>query len=141
MSKAKNRWYYIWVCVDLFNRRIINPCAGTKKDAVLVTRPFDSVHEICVKFSYSIRIGVVNSRTSLSIRPVVRSKSFVKHGGWPDDNAVAEAAFLGNENSSITSKSLHHLELCPYDHIWLVEQTKHSIHRTSGYMSPVDYRN
>lgn len=31
--KVKNRWHYICVLVDLFNREIIGFSAGTKKDA------------------------------------------------------------------------------------------------------------
>ncbi len=41
--KVKNKWHYICVFVDLFNREIIGYSAGPNKDAALVSRAFASM--------------------------------------------------------------------------------------------------
>lgn len=41
--KVQNRWHYIGVLVDLFNREIIGHSAGPNKDAALISRAFATV--------------------------------------------------------------------------------------------------
>ena len=41
--KVQNRWHYICVLVDLFNREIIGHSAGPNKDAALISRAFATV--------------------------------------------------------------------------------------------------
>ncbi|WP_397326781.1 DDE-type integrase/transposase/recombinase [Paenibacillus sabuli] len=41
--KAGNRWHYVCVLIDLFNREIIGHSAGPNKDAALVSRAFSTV--------------------------------------------------------------------------------------------------
>ncbi len=40
---VQNRWHYLCVLVDLFNREIIGHSAGPNKDAALITRAFATV--------------------------------------------------------------------------------------------------
>ncbi|EGO62031.1 transposase, partial [Acetonema longum DSM 6540] len=41
--KVQNKWHYICLLVDLFNREIIGYSAGPNKDATLVARSFATV--------------------------------------------------------------------------------------------------
>ncbi|GAC43890.1 transposase and inactivated derivative, partial [Paenibacillus popilliae ATCC 14706] len=41
--KVQNRWHYICVLVDLFNREIIGHSVGSHKDAALISRAFATV--------------------------------------------------------------------------------------------------
>lgn len=41
--KIQNKWHYICVLIDLFNREIIGYSAGPNKDAALVSRTFATV--------------------------------------------------------------------------------------------------
>lgn len=41
--KVQNKWHYICVLIDLFNREIVGHSAGPNKDAALVSRAFASV--------------------------------------------------------------------------------------------------
>lgn len=41
--KVGNRWHYICILIDLFNREIIGHSAGSHKDAALVSRAFATV--------------------------------------------------------------------------------------------------
>ena len=43
-GKVQNRWHYICVLVDLFNREIIGHSAGPNKDAALISHAFATVH-------------------------------------------------------------------------------------------------
>ncbi|WP_289141296.1 hypothetical protein [uncultured Brevibacillus sp.] len=42
-GKVQNRWHYICVRIDLFNREIIGQSVGPHKDAALVSRAFATV--------------------------------------------------------------------------------------------------
>lgn len=61
--------------------------------------------------------------------------------GCPYDNAVAEAAYKLMKTEFVNQmnfQSLRHLKLELYDYVnWFNE---HRIHRTLGYMTPVQYR-
>ncbi|WP_082087948.1 DDE-type integrase/transposase/recombinase [Domibacillus indicus] len=41
--KVKNKWHYVCIFVDLFNREIIGFSTGPNKDAGLVARTFSSI--------------------------------------------------------------------------------------------------
>ena len=43
--KVKNKWHYLCVFVDLFNREIIGFSTGPNKDAQLMARAFASIKE------------------------------------------------------------------------------------------------
>jgi len=141
--KVKNRWHYICVLVDLFNREIIGSSAGPKKDAALVTRAFASVQGNLsqIQLFHTDRGSEFKNKLideTLATFKIGRSLSMK---GCPYDNAVAEATFKIMKTEFINQMnfhSLHHLELELYDYVnWF---NKHRIHGTLGYMSPVDYR-
>lgn len=141
--RVKNRWRYICVLVDLFNREIIGSSVGPNKDAALVTRAFASVkgnlHQI--QLFHTDRGSEFKNRLideTLATFQIGRSLSMK---GCPYDNAVAEATFKIMKTEFIHQmhfRSLDHLNLELSDYVnWY---NNHRIHGTLGYVSPVYYR-
>ena len=62
--RVNQKWHYICVFVDLFNREIIGYSTGPNKDALLVYRAFASIKADFVKSSCSIQIVEMNLKTS-----------------------------------------------------------------------------
>ena len=141
--KVKNRWHYICVLVDLFNREIIGSSAGPAKDAALVAQAFATVQGDLRKIQlfHTDRGSEFKNKLiddTLAVFKISRSLSMK---GCPYDNAVAEATFKIMKTEFINQmnfQSLQHLTLELSDYVnWY---NRHRIHGTLGYMSPVDYR-
>lgn len=141
--KVKNRWHYICVFVDLFNREIIGSSAGPNKDAALVARAFASVQGDLgqIQLFHTDRGSEFKNKLideTLATFQIGRSLSMK---GCPYDNAVAKATFKIMKTEFIHQmhfKNLEHLKLELNDYVnWY---NKHRIHGTLGYMSPVNYR-
>lgn len=73
--RVANKWHYICLLVDLFNREIIEYSCGTNKDAAFVYRAFASEKEICVRFSFFTRIVVASSPIVRLVMSFVHSTS------------------------------------------------------------------
>ncbi|MEV2375000.1 IS3 family transposase [Paenibacillus larvae] len=141
--KVKNRWHYICIFVDLFNREIIGSSAGPKKNAALVARAFSSVQGDLrqIQLFHTDRGSEFKNKLideTLATFQIGRSLSMK---GCHYDNAVAEAAFKVMKTEFISQmnfQSLQHLILELNDYInWY---NRHRIHGTLGYMSPINYR-
>lgn len=141
--KVKNRWHYICILVDLYNREIIGSSAGPNKDASLVSRAFASVKGDLrqIQLFHTDRGSEFKNKLideTLDAFKIGRSLSMK---GCPYDNAVAEATFRIMKTEFIYQYNFHslgqlQLELKDY----LNWYNYHRIHGTLGYMSPVDYR-
>lgn len=141
--RIQNRWHYICVFVDLFNREIIGSSVGPTKDAALVSRAFASVEGDLrqIQLFHTDRGSEFKNKLideTLATFQISRSLSMK---GCPYDNAVAEATFKIMKTEFINQmnfQSLQHLTLELYDYVnWY---NKHRIHGTLGYMSPVNYK-
>ena len=138
-----NKWHYICVLLDLFNREIIGHSVGPKKDSVLVKQAFMNANiklsEIELfhtdRGSEFKNIAIEEILTAFGIR---RSLS---NPGCPYDNAVAEALYKIIKTEFVRKRkfgSLEQLKFELFDYInWY--NTKR-IHGSLGYLSPVDYR-
>jgi transposase InsO family protein len=140
---VNNKWNYVCILIDLFNREIIGYSSGKNKDAILVTKAFSNVktnlnnsslfhtdcgNEFKNKIIYDI-LNVFNIRRSLS------------HKGCPYDNAVAEATFKIFKTEfvkRIKYDSSENLQLELSDYInWY---NNFRIHGSLGYQSPIEYK-
>ena len=139
----KNRWHYICLLVDLFNREIIGHSAGPNKDANLVTRAFASVQGDLreIQLFHTDRGSEFKNKLideTLTTFQIDRSLSMK---GCPYDNAVAEATFKILKTEFVHQlhfRNLEHLKLELDDYTnWF---NNHRIHGTLGYMSPVNFR-
>jgi len=93
--RVANKWHYICVLLDLFNREIIGHSAGPKKDAELVKQAFmnSSIRLSDIELFHTDRgsefknIAIEEILTAFDIRRSLSSP------GCPYDNAVAEALY------------------------------------------------
>ncbi len=141
--KVQNRWHYLCVLVDLFNREIIGHSAGPHKDATLISRAFASVKGDTRQiqwFHTDQGSEFKNQRMDELLKTFDIGRS-LNMKGCPYDNAVAEVSFKIIETEFVNQmafESLRHLELELYDYVnWF---NGHRIHGTLGYLTPVQYR-
>ncbi|MDM5451052.1 IS3 family transposase [Peribacillus simplex] len=141
--KDKNKWHYICVFVDLFNREIIGFSTGPNKDAQLVARAFASIkgnlHDI--QLFHTDRGNDFKNKLideTLTTFKIGRSLSMK---GCPYDNAFAEATFKIIKTEFANQKkftNLSQLTLEFGDYVnWF---NKLRIHGTLGYLSPLEYK-
>ncbi|KRF59801.1 transposase [Bacillus sp. Soil768D1] len=141
--KVKNKWHYICVFVDLFNREIIGFSTGPNKDAKLVARAFASIKGNLrdIQLFHTDRGNECKNKLideTLTIFEIGRSLSM---RGCPYDNAVAEATFkiikteFANQTTFASLAQLT-LEFGGYVN-WF---NKLRIHGTLGYLSPLEFK-
>lgn len=141
--KVQNRWYYICVLVDLFNREIIGHSAGPHKDAALISRAFASVQGDLrqIQWFHTDRGSEFKNQKMDELLKTFAIGRSLSMKGCPYDNAVAEATFKIMKTEFVNQmvfQDLRHLELELYDYVnWF---NKHRIHGTLGYLTPVQYR-
>ncbi|WP_157179503.1 IS3 family transposase [Brevibacillus sp. CF112] len=141
--KVQNRWHYICVLVDLFNREIIGHSAGPNKDAALISRAFATVQGDLrqIQWFHTDRGSEFNNQKMDELLETFGIGRSLSMKGCPYDNAVAEATYKIMKTEFVNQmnfQSLRHLELELSDYVnWF---NKHRIHGTLGYMTPVQYR-
>ncbi|WP_134757217.1 IS3 family transposase [Paenibacillus athensensis] len=140
---VQNRWHYICVWVDLFNREIIGHSAGPNKDAALITRAFATVKGDLshIQWFHTDRGSEFNNQKMDELLETFQIGRSLSMKGCPYDNAVAEATYKIMKTEFVNQKnfqSFRHLELELYDYVnWF---NKHRIHGTLGYLTPVQRR-
>jgi transposase InsO family protein len=138
-----NRWHYICVLIDLFNREIVGYSAGPHKDAALISRAFSSVQGELrqIQWFHTDRGSEFKNQKMDELLKTFEIGRSLSMKGCPYDNAVAEATYKIMKTEFVNQmnfQSLRHLELELYDYVnWF---NKHRIHGTLGYMTPVQYR-
>jgi putative transposase len=142
--RVQNRWHYICVLVDLFNREIIGHSAGLHKDAALISCAFATVKGDLrhIQWFHTDRGSEFKNQKMDELLKTFEIGRSLSKKGCPYDNAVAEATFKIIKTEFVNQmafQSLHHLELELHDYVnWF---NKHRIHGTLGYLTPVQYRN
>ncbi len=93
--KVKNRWHYICVFVNLFNREIIGSSVGPKKDAALVARAFASVQGDLrhIQLFHTDRGCEFKNKLIDETLATFQIGLSLNMKGCPYNNAVAEATF------------------------------------------------
>lgn len=141
--RVGNRWNYICVLVDLFNREIIGYSAGEHKTAELVKQAFSTVKGALseIHIFHTDRGNEFKNRLleeTLETFEITRSLS---HKGCPYDNAVAEAAFKIIKTEFVWNETFHtltELQLKLWDYVnWY---NNRRIHSSLDYLTPVQYR-
>jgi putative transposase len=141
--KVKNKWHYVCIFVDLFNREIIGFSTGPHKDANLVARAFASIQGDLrdIQLFHTDRGSEFKNQLideTLVTFNIGRSLSMK---GCPYDNAVAEATFKIIKTEFVSQMkfdNLGHLTLEFSDYVnWF---NKLRIHGTLGYVSPIEYK-
>lgn len=141
--RVRDRWCYICILLDLFNREIIGYSAGAHKDARLVYDAFLSsrVDLSKVKIFHTDRGNEFKNQLIDELIDAFEITRSLSHKGCPYDNAVAEATYkiFKTEfvmNSSFDSLDQLRSELADYVH-WF---NNFRIHGSLGYLSPIQFK-
>ncbi len=141
--KVQDRWHYICVLMDLFNREIIGHSAGPNKDAALISRAFATVQGDLrqIQWFHTDRGSEFKNQKMDELLKTFKIGRSLSMKGCPYDNAVAEATYKIMKTEFVNQmnfQSLRHLELELSDYVnWF---NNHRIHGTLGYMTPIQYR-
>lgn len=141
--KVQNKWHYICVLIDLFNREIVGHSAGPNKDAALISRAFASVQGDLreIEWFHTDRGSEFKNETMDELLKTFEIGRSLSKKACPYDNAVAEATYKVMKTEFVNQmefQSLRHLQIELFDYInWF---NNHRIHGTLGYLTPVQYR-
>ncbi|MCM1508641.1 MAG: IS3 family transposase [Ruminococcus flavefaciens] len=141
--RVRDKWCYICILIDLFNREIIRYSAGAHKDAQLVYDAFLSsrVNLSKVKIFHTDRGNEFKNKIIDEFIDTFEIDRSLSHKGCPYDNAVAEATYKIFKTEFVMNKAFDSLEqlkleLADYIH-WFNNQ---HIHGSLGYLSPIQFK-
>ena len=141
--RVNQKWHYVCVFVDLFNREIVGYSAGPNKDARLVYRAFASIKANLnqIQLFHTDRGNEFKNKLIDDALDTFKIKRSLSMKGCPYDNAVAEATFKLFKTEFVKQRhfdSLEDLTTELYDYVHWFNYIR--IHGTLGYKSPIDYK-
>lgn len=141
--RVRDKWCYVCLLINLFNREIVGYSAGRNKTAELVYEAFltSNINLSKVQIFHTDRGNEFKNKLIDEVLEIFDIKRSLSHKGCPYDNAVAEATYkiIKTEfafNRVFDSLEELNLELADYVN-WFNNKR---IHGSLGYMSPVEYR-
>lgn len=141
--RVNQKWNYICVFVDLFNREIVGFSTGPNKDAALVYRAFSSIKKDLRKIEYfhTDRGSEFKNKLIDEALETFEIKRSLSLKGCPYDNAVAEATFKIIKTEFVRGQHFTSLEELTRELRDYVHWFNHiRIHGTLGYLSPIEYK-
>jgi len=141
--RVGQKWHYICILVDLFNRELIGSSAGPQKDANLVGRAFASVPYDLRKIQmfHTDRGSEFKNKLIDDVLNTFGIQRSLSLKGSPYDNAVAEAMFNIIKTEFVRGnyfESQEELDLELFDYVHWFNHIR--IHSTLGYLSPMEYK-
>lgn len=141
--RVNQKWQYMCVFVDLFNREIVGHSTGPNKDALLVYRALTSIKVDLRKIQifHTDRGNEFKNKLIDDALKTFNIQRSLSMKGCPYDNAVAEATFKIIKTEFVKRQHFDSLEELTrefYDYVHWFNHIR--IHGTLGYVSPVDYR-
>jgi putative transposase len=93
--RVENRWHYICLFVDLYNREIVGHSAGPHKEAGLVYQALSTIKADLrqIQLFHTDRGNEFKNKTIDEALDTFKIKRSLSMKGCPYDNAVAEATF------------------------------------------------
>lgn len=142
--RVRDKWYYICLLVNLFNREIIGYSAGPNKTAELVYEAFlkSTVNLSKIHIFHTDRGNEFKNKLIDEVINAFNIKRSLSHKGCPYDNAVAEATYKIIKTEFAFNRifdSLEQLMLQLADYVNRFNNIR--IHGALNYMSPIQYRN
>lgn len=136
-------WNYVYLLLDLHNRRIIGYSAGRKKDAQLVHKAFTTVNPGLNKIQifHTDRGNEFKNQIIDELLSAFDIKRSLSKKGCPYDNAVAEATFKIFKTEFAFDRrfnSLEELERELFDYVNWYNNVR--IHGSLGYYTPETYK-
>lgn len=141
--RVGDRWHYICVLLDLFNREIIGYSSGPNKDAELVKKAFSTVQTDLsqIKIFHTDRGNEFKNQAINEILEAFQIERSLSMKGCPYDNAVAEATYKVIKTEFINNQRFETQEQLGYELADYVNwYNNYRIHSSLGYLSPVKYR-
>jgi putative transposase len=141
--RVQQKWHYICVLIDLYNREIIGYSAGPHKSAELVQRAFASV-------KYNLhRLELFHTDRGSEFKNQLIDEALETFGierslsekGTPYDNAVAEATFKTIKTEfvrGVVFSNQHELDLELFDYVHWFNNIR--IHGSLDYLTPTEYK-
>lgn len=141
--RVADKWQYVCLLIDLFNREIIGHSAGAHKDAQLVHQAIASVQGNLnnIQMFHTDRGNEFKNKLIDEALTTFQIRRSLSLKGCPYDNAVAEATFKIFKTECIRGRhfeSLEQLKLELDDYIHWYNHIR--IHGTLGYSTPVEYK-
>lgn len=141
--KVGNRWCYICLIVDLWNREIVGYATGRNKTAELVFSAFESIpyDKSKINIFHTDRGSEFKNKLIDDLIKKYHLKRSLSQKGTPLDNAVIEATNHILKTEFIYQyrfKSLEELNLLLFDYIHWYNYER--IHGTLNYQTPIEYR-
>ncbi|WP_416150693.1 IS3 family transposase [Salipaludibacillus sp. HK11] len=141
--RVQQKWHYICVLVDLYNREIIGYSAGSHKSAELVQRAFASVkynlHRL--ELFHTDRGSEFKNKLIDQALKTFDIKRSLSEKGTPHDNAVAEATFKTIKTEFVRGAvfaNQHELDLELFDYVHWFNNIR--IHGSLDYLTPTEYK-
>lgn len=141
--RVANRWHYICILLDLYNREIIGHSAGPRKSAQLVKEAFAKVREPLnhIKFFHTDRGKEFANDEIDEILKGFAIKRSLSLKGTPHDNAVAEATFKSIKTEFVygeTFNTLNILKAQLNDYVHWYNYFR--LHSKLDYMAPCEFK-
>ena len=141
--RVNQKWHYICILIDLYNREIIGHSAGPHKSAELVQRAFGTV-----KYNLN-RLELFHTDRGSEFKNKLIDEALATFGigrslsekGSPFDNAVAEATFKTIKTefvSGMVFTSQQELDLALFDYVNWFNNIR--IHGSLDYLTPTEYK-
>ena len=141
--RVGQKWNYICVIIDLFNREIVGHSCGQHKDAKLVYQAFTQIKGSLYDYEYfhTDRGSEFDNYLIDEVLKTFHIKQSLSRKGNPYDNAVAEAQFKIIKTEFVHPRWFETLSQLEIELNAYVNWFNHKrIHSTLGYLSPVEYR-
>lgn len=141
--RVNDKWNYVCVLIDLYNREIIGFSAGPRKDATLVYDAFATVKGDLSKIQmfHTDRGSEFKNQLIDEMLAVFHIKRSLSMKGCPYDNAVAEANFKMFKTEFVRGRNFDSLAQLKVELADFVHWFNHlRIHGALDYRSPVEYR-
>lgn len=141
--RVEQKWHYICVLVDLYNREIIGHSAGSHKNAALVQRAFASVPYNLnrLELFHTDRGSEFKNQLIDDALDAFGIERSLSEKGTPYDNAVAEAMFKTIKTEFVNGTifpSQQALDLELFDYVNWFNNIR--IHGSLGYLTPAEYK-
>lgn len=142
--RVRDKWCYVCLLINLFNREIIGYSAGKNKTAELVYEAFlsSNVNLSEIQIFHTDRGNEFKNKIIDEVLKAFNIKRSLSHKGCPYDNAVAEATYKIFKTEFAFNKIFDSLDKLKHELADYVNWFNNKrIHGSLNYMSPVDYRN
>lgn len=141
--RVGNRWAYVCLIIDLFNREIIGLSVGWYKTAELVKEAIQSIPYALTKVTifHSDRGREFDNQLIDELLETFGITRSLSQAGCPYDNAVAESTYRSFKLEFINQDTFHSLKELTlktkdYVHWW----NHHRIHSSLNYQTPMTKR-